>query len=68
MRNQRLSNQLQFDSSGRVVQPQFNQELCSHGARQQNPIIGGGDVVHANHYEILEQGINVFMHMLAQCY
>ena len=50
-----------------MVGPQFNQGFYTHGARQQTSA-SGGDVVHANHYEILEQGINVFMHMLAQCY
>ena len=65
VRNQRLSNQLQFDSSGRVVRPQLNQGLRSRGARQQNPNIGGGDVVHTNPYAALEQVVSTFMNTLA---
>ena len=65
VRNERLSNQLQFDSSGRVVRPQFNQGLRSRGARKQNPIIGEGDVVHKNPYAALEQVVSTFMNTLA---
>ena len=65
MRNRRLSNQLQFDSLGRVVRPQLNQGLRSRGARQQNPNIGGGDVVHENPDADLEQVVSTFMHTLA---
>ena len=65
VRNQRLSNQLQFDSSRRVVRPQFNQGLCSHGTRKKNPIISGGDVVHTNPYATLEQGVSTFINTLA---
>ena len=60
-----MSKQLQFDSSGRVVRPQLNQGLRSRGARQQNPNIGGEDVVHTNPYAALEQVVSTFMNTLA---
>ena len=60
-----IPNQLQFDSSGRVVRPQFNQRLHSRRARKQNPIIGEGDVVHTNPYAALEQVVRTFMNTLA---
>ena len=59
-----MFNQLQFDSSERVVQPQF-QGLRTCGARQQNSIIGGGDVVHTNPYATLEQIVSTFMNTLS---
>ena len=65
VQNQRLSNQLQFDSSRRVVQPQLNQGLRTRGARQQNPNICGGDVVHTHPYAALEQVVSTFMNTLA---
>ena len=37
-----------------MMRPQFNQGLCSRGARKQTPIIGEGDVVHTNPYASLE--------------
>ena len=48
-----------------VVQSQFNQGCHTHGARQQNSMISGGDVVHINHYVVLEQAIS---NIYAYCY
>ena len=47
------------------MRPQLNQGLHSRGGRQQNPIIGGGDIVHTNPYADLEQVVSTFMNTLA---
>ena len=39
----------------------MNQGRCTRGARQQNSMIGGGDVVHTNPYATLQQAYTTFM-------
>ena len=65
MQNQRLSDQLLFDSSRRVVQPQFNQGLRIRGAGKQNFMVSRGNILHTNLNAILEEAIGTFMHTLA---
>ena len=47
------------------MQPQSNQGLCTVQARQQNSMIGGGDVLHTNPYATLQQAYTTFMLALA---
>ena len=47
------------------MRSQFNQGLHTHGTREQNSMIGGGDVVHENPDADLEQVVSTFMHTLA---
>ena len=49
-----------------MLQPQFNQELCTNAARQQNSIIGRQNAIHMNPYLSLEKVVNTFMNTLAR--
>ena len=48
-----------------MVQPQFNQELRTSLARQQNSIIGRKNEVHTNPYLSLEEVVSTFINTLA---
>ena len=48
-----------------MLQPQFNQELRTSAARQQNSIIGRHNAIHTNPYLSLEKVVSTFMNTLA---